>query len=44
MWGREGGWGTTTMIAGGEVALSLSSSSSAGKDWGERVAGGRRQQ
>jgi hypothetical protein len=42
MWGREGSGETTTIIAGVVDALSSSSSSSLGKDWGERVAGGRR--
>jgi hypothetical protein len=39
MWGREGGRGTTTMIAGGEVALLASSSNGTGKDSGERWQG-----
>jgi hypothetical protein len=39
--GQREGWGeTTTTIAGGEVALSLSSRG-VGKDLGERVVGGR---
>ncbi len=39
--GERGGQGTTMMIVGGEVALLSSSSSGAGKNSGERVAGGR---